>query len=87
MEFHAFLTSAAGGVCGRLHASAALLPGVEPPGTHYIEAGWAPGRSGSLWRKRKSLPEIKLRFLAVQPLTWPLYGVSYPASLSHNILE
>jgi hypothetical protein len=47
---------------GQLHASAALLQGKEPPGTHCI-GGWVDPRAGmdNVKRKFLTLPGLELR--------------------------
>jgi hypothetical protein len=54
-------------VSGQLHAPAALTPGKEPPGTHYI-GGWVGPRAGFDVVGKKNLAPAGNQTPAAQPI-------------------
>jgi hypothetical protein len=69
-------------VSGQLHASAALLPGKEPPIPSGYEVGWTPEPVWTTWRRESSWP---YRDSELWPLGRPAYSQSlhqlrYPSS-------
>jgi hypothetical protein len=67
-------------VSGQLHAPAALPPGKEPPGAHWI-GGWVDLRAGlDDLEKRKflALPGLELRPLGRPVRSQSLYRLRYP---------
>jgi hypothetical protein len=74
-------------VSGQIQATAALHPGNEPPGTHWI-GGWVdPRASLDDVEKRKflTLPGLELRPFGRQARSQSLYRLRYPGS--HNQLK
>jgi hypothetical protein len=70
-------------VSGQLHAPAALPPGKEPPGTHWI-GGWMAPRAGLENLEKRTF--FNLVRLELRPLSRPAYNQSLYLVTGHFIL-
>jgi hypothetical protein len=75
-------------VSGQLHDSAALGPGKETPGTHWIGGLVGPSAGLDDAKKRKSfiLPGLELQPLDRPSRSQSLYQVLYPGRINYRII-